>query len=266
MDYEKILQEIMDQESELGSKVAILLGQARTDILTELASHPAEWRSAFLGSILYKVEQRLVELRNSLIQYSGGITTTGQNLGWRLGTLFTPSLQAAPVGVFSGVGIDTNLLKVLADYRADLLTSVTNSCKDKITEIIRRGVLSGKPLQQVEAEIGSALPNSGIFKSINARTQTIVRTEYNRVLQHAAQKGMEESAQYVPGLRKRWVCRFRNSRDPHILAHGQTVLVNEDFIVGGEKLMYPHDAKGSASNTINCYCISVPVVPEEDTE
>ncbi len=35
---------------------------------------------------------------------------------------------------------------------------------------------------------------------------------------------------------------------------------NEAFTVGGEKLMYPGDSAGSASNIINCRCTATAVV------
>jgi len=48
--------------------------------------------------------------------------------------------------------------------------------------------------------------------------------------------------------------RDRKVRPPHLAAEGQTVIINDFFTVGGEKLMYPADKRGSAKNTINCRC------------
>lgn len=47
------------------------------------------------------------------------------------------------------------------------------------------------------------------------------------------------------------------TRPAHAQASGQKVLLNEPFIVGGEKLMYPGDYSLGASpgNTINCRCV-----------
>ena len=44
---------------------------------------------------------------------------------------------------------------------------------------------------------------------------------------------------------KMWLAAFRNSRDAHIEAHGQTVRIGEMYTVGGEKL---HLAEGSHSS------------------
>jgi len=45
-------------------------------------------------------------------------------------------------------------------------------------------------------------------------------------------------------------------RDDHLAADGQTVPVNEPFVVGGEQLMFPGDTSlgASAGNVINCRC------------
>lgn len=44
------------------------------------------------------------------------------------------------------------------------------------------------------------------------------------------------------------------TRDTHRRADGQVVPVDQPFIVGGDRLMYPGDPRGSAKETINCRC------------
>ena len=67
----------------------------------------------------------------------------------------------------------------------------------------------------------------------------------------------------MPGLQKQWIATGDGrTRLSHLIAHGQVVLVNKPFIVAGEKLMYPGDPKGSASNTIQCRCKEITVIPE----
>lgn len=54
---------------------------------------------------------------------------------------------------------------------------------------------------------------------------------------------------------KTWVAVGDNrTRPAHKHADGQTVPIDEPFIVDGEKLMYPGDKNGSAGNVINCRC------------
>lgn len=59
---------------------------------------------------------------------------------------------------------------------------------------------------------------------------------------------------------KRWVSRHDpRVRSTHAAADGQTVAVNQPFLVGGELLRYPGDGYGSAGETINCRCVMVGV-------
>jgi hypothetical protein len=53
---------------------------------------------------------------------------------------------------------------------------------------------------------------------------------------------------------KEWQTQFDNSRDTHIQADGQVVADGEDFIVGGERAIYPQASSLSAKERINCNC------------
>lgn len=47
---------------------------------------------------------------------------------------------------------------------------------------------------------------------------------------------------------------IETTRDAHEIAHGQRVPIEGYFDVGGERLRFPLDQKGSARNIINCLC------------
>lgn len=58
-------------------------------------------------------------------------------------------------------------------------------------------------------------------------------------------------------LKKKWNTILDNrTRESHAIADGQTVDVEDFFIVGGEALKYPRDPSGSVGNTIRCRCVS----------
>ena len=60
---------------------------------------------------------------------------------------------------------------------------------------------------------------------------------------------------------KGWNCQMlENSREPHIEADGQEVMVDEDFTVGGEAMAYPGDSRASAGNVCSCRCSTYPLV------
>lgn len=85
----------------------------------------------------------------------------------------------------------------------------------------------------------------------------ISRTEVTRIENTArldAGKELEED-----GLKvwKRWISeKDRRTRKAHVEARGQERRLNEPFIVGGEKLMFPADVSlgATAGNVINCRC------------
>jgi len=57
-------------------------------------------------------------------------------------------------------------------------------------------------------------------------------------------------------LKKEWISmRDDKVRDDHAEADGQTVGLDDFFLVGGEQLEYPGDPNGSIENIINCRCI-----------
>lgn len=88
----------------------------------------------------------------------------------------------------------------------------------------------------------------------------IARTETTRV-QNAARIDVGKHGEELGfTMMKEWVATNDDrTRDEHNEADGQQVPVNEPFIVGGEKMMYPADLSMGASawNTINCRCTMV---------
>lgn len=80
----------------------------------------------------------------------------------------------------------------------------------------------------------------------------IARTEAHTALE----RGAWEAANSL-GVRvtKEWVSREDSRvRFAHAAAHGQVREIDENFVVGGELMMYPGDPKASARNNANCRC------------
>jgi hypothetical protein len=73
----------------------------------------------------------------------------------------------------------------------------------------------------------------------------------------AGDRRLQDAAKKVKGLGKQWLWSGK-SRQTHSAISGQIRKVDEPFEVAGEALMYPRDPAGSAQNTINCGCESVP--------
>lgn len=247
-------------EDKIVRDVYKLLEQSRRNIIQELAKNPSEWRSTYLQTLLDRIDDQVNIMSDGLNKQISVTRQTAEEMGKKQSIL--GPVPDAPVMKF--VGIDPEMLKVLSQYHASLIKGISDDTRSKVTEIIRRNMMTGKSVFNVQKELGSAIKKRGAFKTIGARAEAIVRTEFGRVLEMSAQASLEDNADHIPGLKKRWICTFRNSRDSHMHAHNQTVDVKEKFLVGGEKLDYPKDPAGSAGNTIQCRCISVPVVPNAD--
>lgn len=84
----------------------------------------------------------------------------------------------------------------------------------------------------------------------------VLRTERTHIENLAAQDAaMEHYRATGKKAQKRWVCVFRNSRDTHKAMHGQTVDIDEDFMLpSGEMISYPGDSRAGAAEVCNCQC------------
>lgn len=175
-----------------------------------------------------------------------------------------PAIAAGVAGVFYQP--TPAQINVLIDFSADLIKGITDDMRQKINSSLTRGALgNANPLDVMKeiTEILGTRAGKDVVKGVAARAEKIYRTELGRVYSISAQSQREKALELEPDLQKRWLSTgdFR-TRDSHLAAHGQTVPVSDDFVVGGEKLAFPRDPKGSAGNTINCRCSSIAVWPE----
>jgi uncharacterized protein with gpF-like domain len=92
-----------------------------------------------------------------------------------------------------------------------------------------------------------------------ARARTIARTETAVATSTAQQVEMEGTAEAL-GLTiyKVWTATEDDrTRESHAAADGQKVKLDDDFVVGGAKLLHPSDPDGPAAEVINCRCVVV---------
>ena len=102
------------------------------------------------------------------------------------------------------------------------------------------------------------------FKEVSQyQAERIVRTESTLAANYATQ---QSALRIFPGsqMSKEWIAaQDERVRFDHSQADGQIVKFEELFLVGGERLEYPGDPRGSAGNVINCRCSTAPI-PDED--
>lgn len=88
-----------------------------------------------------------------------------------------------------------------------------------------------------------------------ARAKTVAVTEVHRAWNFGALGAALRAQHHLGVIEKTWHARDDSATRPgHKRADGQTVFVNQPFIVNMEALMAPGDPSGSPANVINCRC------------
>ena len=163
-------------------------------------------------------------------------------------------------GFFSQTYVD-DMVRYAKTTAAQLITKVTDTTKKLVQESLAK---AGE--QRLGARDTARLIQKEYAFS-NARALTIARTETTA----AAEAGSFIIAKsWNVAMTTTWACAFKNSRDSHISADGQTVKLGAFFSVGGANMLHPGDRSGGASGAeiINCNCTTYNKVlqpPEANT-
>jgi len=130
---------------------------------------------------------------------------------------------------------------------------VNNTTKDHIRKELSEGLGSGEGIPDLSKRMKKIFKQAATY-----RTNAIARTETTKASNKGAIITYKESDVVD---KKEWLATFdERTRTDHAVANGQVVGVDEEFLVGGERLEYPAAPTGSASNVINCRCTVLPVV------
>jgi hypothetical protein len=250
------LARLTEIQRDTAAEVKRLLEEAAARIRAELAGTTTDFQSFQLPIIEQSIRRALNELGDGLAVAG----RDGMEKTWRAGIdLVDKPLEAAGVRI-AGVLPEVDLAQLMA-----MRTFMTGKMRDVALEAANR-----INTQLGLAMVGAATPAdavgaiAGILEEGGrARAITVVRTELGRAFSAATQQRQEQASQHLPGLRKQWRRSGKvHSRVTHDAADGQVVDVDEPFLVGGEKLMYPRDPKASARNTVNCGCVQLPYMAD----
>jgi hypothetical protein len=130
------------------------------------------------------------------------------------------------------------------------IVGITSTTQKLMQSIIKRAVDEGLSIDRTQALIRTQFAAMG-----RVRAERIARTEIVSASNMGSQLAAESTGLT---LVKEWLAtRDGRTRDDHAEADGQTVGLNEYFVVGGEEMMQPGDPSASASQTINCRCVAV---------
>ncbi len=144
----------------------------------------------------------------------------------------------------------TEVLQALQD-RANKLADVPDELYETVQSALEEGITAGDSMAMLQDRVRS------VFNDFSAgRAKTVAMTETSAIYGIARDSGMRQA-----GVRyRKWLSSgLPTMRQAHAAANGQTVAIDEPFLVGGEHLMFPGDPKGHASNVINCHCVAVAV-------
>lgn len=127
--------------------------------------------------------------------------------------------------------------------------------KRNITRQIVSGIMAGENTGKLIKRIQKITEAKLSDITRIARTQTTRIENFGRL---KAYKSMEKKGYKVF---KKWVAvGDKRTRPEHKKVDGVEIPLDEYFVVGGEKMLYPGDPNASPENTINCRCTMKSVV------
>ena len=132
-------------------------------------------------------------------------------------------------------------------------TKVNEMVIDRIYDLLNTAQVENWPVYKLAQFIKDEASWFSYWRARNwARTESTKIDNFGQVEGFKATEFVEK---------KGWLCMFvEDSREAHMKADGQEVLVNDDFDIAGEKLAYPGDPRGKAENVCQCLCDVYPVV------
>lgn len=142
----------------------------------------------------------------------------------------------------------TEAIRFLSN-REKRIKDMNQSTFDSLIEELQEGLDEGEGLNDLAERVRKVFR-----KASDVRAETIAQTETVIAINTGRYEAMKETGCEL----KSWLAsRLANVRPAHAQAardyqHG--IPLDQDFIVGGERLRYPGDPNGSAANVINCRC------------
>lgn len=130
------------------------------------------------------------------------------------------------------------------------VASINATTKKAIDKVVKNALQEGLSIDVAARQIRKRL------KGISAaRSKSIARTEIIGASNQGQLIGAESLA--VP-MEKEWISTIdevtRTETFDHVAADGERVGLKEQFVMSGEPMDHPGDAKGSIGNVINCRC------------
>ena len=164
------------------------------------------------------------------------------------------------LGRFFSKAFDEDFDKALAEFidenSAVWVTEIDETTRRRMAKVIANSYNDGLSTEQTGTALRNMIIGMGVY-----RANLISRTESHRVASFANEQVAVDMN--ISGTQKEWVAiQDARTRITHSFASGQTVPLEANFVVGGDRLKYPGDPKGSAAETINCRCAVIYRTPD----
>jgi len=134
------------------------------------------------------------------------------------------------------------------------LVGITARLATRISNLIEQGRADNLNLAQITKLVSDKfLPISRSRAALIARTETHNAASFaNHAYHLTVQQDLGTK------MLKKWIATNDDrTRSTHASANGQTVDMDEKFLVGGTEMGYAGDSNGGAKNVINCRCVII---------
>lgn len=236
-----------------------LLKDARRAILASMVDAGAFDRFR-LTLLLSAIDREIAAFGGAAQRAATAATEQAYGLGLELARL--------AVGDIYLVGVSREILRAAIEVTTDQIRDVWGELGSRLKVIVRRAALGVTDPYKAMTALARIIRDPKTFGRAFWRAETIIRTEVSRTFSISSQSELERAAAAGVTVRKYWLtAQDERVRDTHRragenYAKADAIAWDQAFIVGGEALRYPLDPNGSAEETINCRCVSVPVVLE----
>jgi uncharacterized protein with gpF-like domain len=175
-------------------------------------------------------------------------------------TVIGNAFKDTALGRFFSKDFDADFDRKLDEFidteTAIWVTEIDQTTRNRIAKVIDNSYNDGLSTDATGTALRNAIIGMGVY-----RANLIARTETHRVASFANETVAE--SMNIRGTQKEWVAiQDARTRITHSFASGQSVPLEGNFLVGGSKLKYPGDPKGSPSETINCRCAVIYTTPD----
>lgn len=239
--------------SDTEGEIIRLLRAAAEDVARVLAGAPSEFQSWRLAQLQGEIARTLAAFEaTAATKAADGLTQS-----WQAGAALVDAPLAAAGVSLSLVHLDEAALGAMRVFMTDKIKGVSADIVNKINGELANVMLGMQTPFEAARKVREMIDGGGV-----RRAQTIVRTELGRAWSTATHARMGQAAAQLPGLKKQWRrSGKRLARHAHEAIDGQIRDVDEPFLLGdGVKIMYPRDPKAPATETINCGCMSLPIM------